>query len=146
MKEQVITKELAKLYEKQGYLEESLTCYTSLYEQTSEPECAEAISKIKNKINLLDNKVEKDNKFWIAPAKPTKSTENITSEPVALGETPEPEEPTDPSAVNFSLSSEDSGNNKSKREKILTLFEKWLNMMILERRVRDFKNLQIKYD
>jgi len=97
MKDRLITKELAKLYEKQGYLEDSLTCYISLYEETKEQEFADAIEKIQNKIS------------------PQEKKENKT-------------------------------DLKGKGNKALLLFEEWLNMLILEKKIQSFKKVQKKFE
>lgn len=106
MKEKIITKELAKLYEKQGYLEDSLTCYLSLYEQTKEQEFADAIEKIKNKINPNETQDNKTDVTWQKPS--------------------------------------DDFKEKEKTNRALTLFEEWLNMIVLENKIQNFKKVQAK--
>ncbi len=107
MKEKIITKELAKLYEKQGYLEDSLECYLKLYEQTKEQEFADAIEKIKNKINPREVKENKADLTW---QKPVEDFE------------------------------------KKKSNKAVTLFEEWLNMLVLENKIQNFKKVQLKHE
>jgi hypothetical protein len=104
MKDKIITKELAKLYEKQGYLKDSLTCYQSLYEETKDHEFADAIGKIKNKINPQEEKEDKDNTQEQSPSSELKK--------------------------------------KGKGNKALDLFEEWLNMLILEKKIQNFKKVQ----
>ena len=110
MKEKIITKELAKLYEKQGYLEDSLKCYISLYEQTNKQEFADAIENIKNKINPVENKSvdERPTGVW------KKSSDN---EPGHEGK-------------------DDSSS------RALSLFEQWVNMIVLEKKIQNFKKIQ----
>ena len=126
MKEKIITKELAKLYEKQGYLEDSLTCYLSLYEQTKEEEFAKAIEKIRNKLNPVKN-------------------ESINKSP-----NESPSEPLDEKVETHwkkpAEYKDDSKGKENKSIKALTLFEQWVNMIILEKKIQNFKKIQVKYE
>ncbi|MCK5098204.1 MAG: hypothetical protein KAR45_08865 [Desulfobacteraceae bacterium] len=126
MKEKIITKELAKLYEKQGYLEDSLTCYLSLYEQTKEEEFAKAIEKIKNKLNPVKNESLEES--------PNKSLDKRVET-----HWKKPSEYKDDSKA-------DSKEKENKSIKALTLFEQWVNMIILEKKIQNFKQIQVKYE
>ncbi len=97
MNNKIITEELAKLYEKQGYLEDALQSYSSLYKKTGKKEFAKAIENLKNKITPTEKK-------------------SVTA-PV-----------------------------KNYKGEALKLFEKWLNMVILEKEVQDFKKIQAKQE
>ena len=126
MKEKIITQELAKLYEKQGYLEDSLACYLSLYEQTKEEEFAKAIEKIRNKLNPVKNKStnkpvdEKPEIYW---KKPFEYSVEDTADDKA-----------------------DSEGKEDKSARALTLFEQWVNMIILEKKIQNFKKIQVKHE
>lgn len=112
MKEKLITKELAALYEKQGYLDDALTCYLYLDEQNKEHEFAEAISDIKDKINFQKNQEDQDEKpdrHWKKPSD--------------------------------SDSDEEDGSAK-----VLSLFEEWLNMIVLEKKIHNFNKIQANYE
>ena len=125
MNEKIITKELAKLYEKQGYLEESLACYSSLYEQTKEEKVADAIEKIRKKLNPV--KSELINKS---------SNESLDKE----------------SKIHWKKSSEhkqkpsehktDSKEKEDTSTRVLTLFEQWVNMIVLEKKIQNFKKFK----
>lgn len=108
MIEKIITKELAKLYEKQGYLEDSLACYIDLYDKTKDQEFADAIEKIKNKISPSDDK--------------EKGSDTKLQQPSDLEE------------------------NEDKSKKTLALFEEWLNMIVLEKKIKSFKKIQLKHE
>ncbi|MCP3900242.1 MAG: hypothetical protein GY707_11085, partial [Desulfobacteraceae bacterium] len=110
----IITKELAKLYEKQGYLEDSLVCYTALYEETKNQEFADAIENIKSKISPNNN---------ILPQEENKN------EPVTGLSEPS-----------------DSESKKKKDNRALELFEEWLGMLILEKKIESFKKIQVKHE
>ena len=108
MKEKIITKELARLYEKQGYLEDSLACYISLYEQDRKQEFAKAIEELKNRINP---NAEKENKADMSWHKPFGSKEQ-----------------------------------KEKSNRTIALFEQWINMIVLEKKVQNFKKIHLNHE
>ena len=126
MKEKIITKELAKLYEKQGYLEDSLTCYLHLYDQTKEEEYAKAIEKIRNKLNPVENK---------SINKPSNDplNESLDKKPEIYWKKP--------TEYNDILNEKGGKNIRA-----LTLFEQWVNMIILEKKIQNFKKIQVKYE
>ncbi len=113
MTEKIITKELAKLYEKQGYLEYSLACYIELYDKTKNQEYADAIEEIKKKINPDDQIIDDE--------------ENENDPDKTL---PKPIE----------LEKKQKNDNRA-----LKLFEEWLNMIILEKKIESFKKIQQKH-
>jgi quinol monooxygenase YgiN len=108
MKEKIITKELAKLYEKQGYFEDSLACYISLYEQDRKQEFADAIERLKNRINP---QAVKDNKAGTSWYKTFSSKEK-----------------------------------EEKSNRTMVLFEQWLNMIVLEKKVQNFKKNHLNHE
>ena len=128
MKEKIITKELAKLYEKQGYLEDSLTCYSSLYEQTNKQEFADAIKKIKNKINPVKNKSADKGSVGKRLVDERLVDERLVDEK--------------PDA--FWTKPSDFKENDDKSTRVLSLFEQWVNMIVLEKKIQNFKKNQAK--
>lgn len=120
MKNKIITKELAKLYEKQGYLEDSLECYSLLYDKTQKKEFAQAIDRIQNKIDPIEKSSikKKSAAHW-------EKFSDFKSDFQAL------------SALDY-----DSKNQED--NKALTLFEQWVNMIVLEKRIHNFKKIQAR--
>ena len=114
MKDKAITKELAKLYESQGYLEDALEGYLILYTQTKKQEFADAIEKIKHKLSSdSTNLSERGNKpklHWEKPGSIKADSETI-----------------------------DTGSTRT-----LKLFEEWVNIVVLEKKIRKFKKPQVK--
>jgi hypothetical protein len=93
----IITEELAKLYESQGYLEDALQSYSLLYKKTNKKKFAKAIENLKNKI--------------------TPTEEKSVTAPV-----------------------------RNYKDEALKLFEKWLNIVVLEKEVQNFKKIQAKQE
>ncbi len=105
MNHKPVSKELAKLYEKQGYLEEALACYLSLYEQTKDKDFVKAIESLKNKITPSDKE------SGLLVEKPLDETDK---------------------------------NNLS--SKTITLFEQWLDMLVLKKKIQNYKKIQTSYE
>jgi hypothetical protein len=110
LKEKIITQELAKLYEKQGYLEDSLSCYSELYEQTGNQKFADAIAKLEGQINT--DKKSKPSDKYAAVLKKTLGDKAGTAE------------------------------NNDKENRAMSLFEQWVNMIVLEKKAQNFNENQ----
>ncbi len=114
MTEKIITKELAKLYEKQGYLEDSLACYIELYDKTQNYEFADAIKNIKKRINPDDQTIyDEENE---------RESDEDMQKPIGFE------------------------RKQEKGNRAFELFEEWLNMIILEKKVESFKKVQQKHE
>ena len=112
MKEKLITKELAALYEKQGYFEDALSCYLYLDEQNKKHEFTAVVKDIQNKINSRknqENQEKKTNRHWKKP-------------------------------------SDLDSKEEDRSIKVLSLFEEWLNMIVLEKKMHNFKRIQANYE
>ncbi|THB80520.1 MAG: hypothetical protein D3926_06710 [Desulfobacteraceae bacterium] len=125
MDEEIKTLELAKLYEKQGYLEDALKVYQALaLEDESNPDIDMAIERIKDQMSPAVTTVEKT-----AP----EYGESMDGYP----------ELTASEQVDLEGSVEDAGDREP-IHRIAQLCEKWVRLIVLKHRFDNFKYIKTR--
>lgn len=131
MTQQFASIELARLYESQGYFEDALAMYRILDDEGGHSEGPE----VRAAITRLEGSMEGRGKP--APLSDGLDFEKMIAEVngPAMGGEPEPDQEASPLGV---------APETEQEERLARLLEKWLMLMVAQRRVRTFKAIREK--